>query len=126
MKMLSKNFSEEEMSCRCCGQLPEQGISAVLLEGLEQLRERVGKPIHISCAYRCPKHNAEVGGVPDSQHVDGAAADIYVDGMGVYELANICKEIFDGVGEYYQQEFVHVDMRDGGESTGTYLWDDQE
>lgn len=126
MSMLSKNFSEEEMSCRCCQTLPEQGISTTLLEGLEQLRERIGKPIHISCAYRCPKHNAEVGGVPDSQHVDGTAADIYVDDMGVYELANICKEIFDGIGEYYQQEFVHVDMRDGGKSTGTYLWDDQE
>lgn len=126
MSMLSKNFSEEEMSCRCCQTLPEQGISTTLLEGLEQLRERIGKPIHISCAYRCPKHNAEVGGVPNSQHVDGTAADIYVDGMGVYELANICKEIFDGIGEYYQQEFVHVDMRDGGKSTGTYLWDDQE
>ena len=72
--MLSKNFSEEEMSCRCCGQLPANGISPVLLEGLEQLRERIGKPIYISCAYRCPKHNAEVGGVPDSQHVDGTAA----------------------------------------------------
>lgn len=24
------------------------------------------------------------------------------------------------------QEFVHVDMRDNGNSTGVYLWDDQE
>ena len=38
----------------------------------------------------------------------------------------VCRQIFDGVGEYYGDEFVHVDMRDGGASTGVYLWDDQE
>jgi uncharacterized protein YcbK (DUF882 family) len=114
------------MSCHHCGQLPAGGISGVLLDGLERLRTIVGKPIYVTNAYRCPEHNAAVGGVSNSQHVQGTAADIYVDGMGVWELANICKQIFDGVGEYYGQEFVHVDMRDNGNSTGVYLWDDQE
>lgn len=124
--MLSEHFSESEMSCHHCGQLPADGISGVLLDGLERLRTIVGKPIYVTNAYRCPEHNAAVGGVSNSQHVHGTAADIYVDGMGVWELANICKQIFDGVGEYYGQEFVHVDMRDNGNSTGVYLWDDQE
>lgn len=124
--MLSEHFSESEMSCHHCGQLPAGGISGVLLDGLERLRTIVDKPIYVTNAYRCPEHNAAVGGVSNSQHVHGTAADIYVDGMGVWELANICKQIFDGVGEYYGQEFVHVDMRDNGNSTGVYLWDDQE
>ena len=124
--MLSEHFSESEMSCHHCGQLPAGGISGVLLDGLERLRTIVGKPIYVTNAYRCPEHNAAVGGVSNSPHVHGPAADIYVDGMGVWELANICKQIFDGVGEYYGQEFVHVDMRDNGNSTGVYLWDDQE
>ena len=124
--MLSEHFSESEMSCHHCGQLPAGGISGVLLDGLERLRTIVGKPIYVTNAYRCPEHNAAVGVVSNSQHVQGTAADIYVDGMGVWELANICKQIFDGVGEYYGQEFVHVDMRDNGNSTGVYLWDDQE
>lgn len=124
--MLSEHFSESEMSCHHCGQLPAGGINGVLLDGLERLRTIVGKPIYVTNAYRCPEHNAAVGGVSNSQHVQGTAADIYVDGMGVWELANICKQIFDGVGEYYGQEFVHVDMRDNGNSTGVYLWDDQE
>lgn len=124
--MLSEHFSKSEMSCHHCGQLPAGGISGVLLDGLERLRTIVGKPIYVTNAYRCPEHNAAVGGVSNSQHVHGTAADIYVDGMGVWELANICKQIFDGVGEYYGQEFVHVDMRDNGNSTGVYLWDDQE
>lgn len=124
--MLSEHFSESEMSCHCCGQLPEGGMSQKLLDGLEELRRKVGLPIHVTNGYRCPSHNAEVGGVSNSQHVQGCAADIYVDGVGVYELAVMCRQIFDGVGEYYGQEFVHVDMRDGGNSTGVYLWDDQE
>ena len=124
--MLSEHFSESEMSCHHCGQLPDGGISGVLLDGLERLRTIVGNAIYVTNAYRCPEHNAAVGGVSNSQHVHGTAADIYVDGMGVWELANICKQIFDGVGEYYGQEFVHVDMRDNGNSTGVYLWDDQE
>ena len=110
--MLSEHFSESEMSCHHCGQLPAGGISGVLLDGLERLRTIVGKPIYVTNAYRCPEHNAAVGGVSNSQHVHGTAAD--------------CKQIFDGVGEYYGQEFVHVDMRDNGNSTGVYLWDDQE
>lgn len=124
--MLSEHFSESEMSCNHCGQLPPNGISKVLLGGLEELRKRIGKPINVTNSYRCPTHNADVGGVPNSQHVEGTAADIYVDDMGVYELAIVCREIFDGVGEYYNQEFVHVDMRNNGNSTGVYRWDDQE
>jgi hypothetical protein len=36
---------------------------------------------------RCPKHNAEVGGKPNSWHAQAAAADIQVDGMTPAQLA---------------------------------------
>lgn len=121
--MLTEHFSEAEFACRCCGMLPTTGISMALLLGLERLRLRIGRPINISSGYRCPDHNRTVGGVWNSQHVKGTAADIYVDGMGVRELANICKQIFDGVGTYVSQGFVHVDMRAGGSVPGYYLWE---
>lgn len=124
--MLSAHFSKEEMSCRHCGQLPEGGISQALLNGLEELRSRLGKPINVTNSYRCPEHNAAVGGAYNSQHVLGTAADIWVDGMNVWDLYLACRQIFDGIGIYYGDQFVHVDMRDGGNSTGVYLWDDQE
>ena len=123
--MLRPHFSKEEMACKHCGALPPNGMSDMLMDGLEELRRRIGKPVIISSGYRCSVYNKEVGGVYNSQHVLGTGADIYVDGMGVYELAKICKEIFDGVGEYYQQGFVHVDMRANGEETGYYQWDDE-
>lgn len=121
--MLTEHFSESEFACRCCGQLPTAGISMALLLGLERLRARINQPIYISSGYRCPSHNRAVGGVWNSQHVRGTAADIYVDDMSVRELARICKQIFDSVGTYESQGFVHVDMREGGSVPGYYLWE---
>ena len=67
----------------------------------------------LSCCYRCPQHNAEVGGVPNSQHVYGRAADVLCpDGVSVDELAEIAEECgADGIGRYYDAQFVHVDTR---------------
>jgi uncharacterized protein YcbK (DUF882 family) len=71
---MSKYFSEAETQCHCgCGQ---NHVSPLLLEKLDQMREMIGGPVELSCAYRCPSHNAEVGGVPNSQHVMGTAADV--------------------------------------------------
>ena len=121
--MLSKHFSRAEMACKCCGELPENGISQALLDGLEKLRTAIGdKPINVTNAYRCQHHNQEVGGVRDSQHVLGKAADIWVEGYSSYRLGGICEEIFDGVGIYIDDDFVHVDMRDDGKSVGKYTW----
>lgn len=53
-------------------------IRALVLNVLEPLRLELGMPVHISSGYRCPELNREVGGTPDSQHVRGEAADIYV------------------------------------------------
>jgi len=43
---------------------------------LEPLRTAMGVPIHISSGYRCTALNRAVGGVSDSQHLTGEAADI--------------------------------------------------
>ena len=111
--MGSRYFSDQELACKCCGNLPEQGVDPRLLQVLDAIRERVGGPVEISCAYRCPSHNAEVGGVPNSQHVEGCAADVLCPGdMSVNELAQIAEDCgADGIGKYYDSLFVHVDTR---------------
>ena len=43
---------------------------------LDPIRERWGLPIRITSGYRCPELNDEVGGVEDSYHMEGCAADI--------------------------------------------------
>jgi len=114
---MSKYFSEEEMKCHCCGGLPENGIDPKLYELLDMIRVAVLKPVIVNCAYRCPSHNAEVGGVPNSQHIDGTGADISVDGVDEETVAQTAENclaemgIEGGVGRYPSQLFTHVDTR---------------
>jgi hypothetical protein len=61
---LSPHFSRKEFACRCCGRLQ---LDPRLLEALEALRRLAGTPVIIHAGYRCPGHNLEVGGVPNSE-----------------------------------------------------------
>ena len=47
---------------------------------LEPLREAMGEPIKIGSGYRCQQLNRAVGGVSNSQHLTGQAADLCIDG----------------------------------------------
>ena len=114
---MAKYFKDIELACkcrRCAGQVNTgpNGIDPKLYDLLDRIRERTGYPIYINSGYRCPEHNAEVGGVPDSQHVQGIAADIRSEMIGVERLAQIAEEEgADGIGIYNDEGFVHVDMR---------------
>ena len=75
-----KYFRKEEFLCRCgkC-EMPaevEANIVALVENVLDPAREKFGKPIIVNSGYRCPKHNTAVGGVANSQHTRGEAADI--------------------------------------------------
>lgn len=52
-----------------------------LVDLLDQIREYFGKPVVITSGYRTKSHNAAVGGVSNSQHTLGKAADIQVTGV---------------------------------------------
>lgn len=109
-EMLSENFSTDELECSCCHKLI---FDANLIRLLQRLRNYVNKPVNVTSGYRCEKHNDDVGGVKNSYHAQGKAADIYVDGMSVDDLAQLCILCgFMGVGLYRKQKFVHVDVRD--------------
>lgn len=47
---------------------------------LQPLREWWGQPIVIGSGYRCQRLNTAVGGVKNSQHMSGQAADLFLDG----------------------------------------------
>lgn len=44
---------------------------------LDPAREWLGEAIYVSSGYRCEQVNKAVSGVPNSQHCEGRAADIY-------------------------------------------------
>lgn len=47
----------------------------ILAMGLERVRALLGAAMHIDSGYRCPALNRAVGGVANSAHLDGYAAD---------------------------------------------------
>ncbi|MEG6616757.1 D-Ala-D-Ala carboxypeptidase family metallohydrolase [Peptococcaceae bacterium 1198_IL3148] len=105
---LSEHFSELEFACRCCGQVR---VNVKLITLLEQLRTRLGaRPIMVTSGYRCPKHNRAVGGVKNSQHLRGNAADIVILGVPPSQVAATATAIgFTWVGLY--PTFTHLDVR---------------
>ena len=112
---LSAHFDSSEFTCHHCGSIGN-GINPALIRELEKLRAIVKKPLHVNSGYRCPVHNAAVGGVPLSQHKLGNAADIAVpEGMSFEEFRRACNQCdFDAIGLYPDSWFIHLDVRDGG------------
>ena len=108
---LSEHFSKSELACHCCGQLKIEGG---LLAALEQLRTLAGKEIFVHDGYRCASHNQVVGGVTDSEHTRGMAADIAIPGLSLqqmYELALQVPAFLNGGIGVYDGGFLHVDIR---------------
>lgn len=55
-------------------------LTALAVAVLEPLRQWWGKEVKIGSGYRCPALNKAVGGVSNSQHMAGQAADLCIDG----------------------------------------------
>jgi len=83
-----------------------------LLGKLVKLRNVLERPVYITSGYRCPKYNQKIGGVVNSYHCIGLAADIKVGGINLIELLEICENIgFGGIGFYEKKDFLHLDVR---------------
>ena len=83
-----KWFKDGEFRCRCCGGLPPdacENIRALVEEVLDPVREVFGGPIVVNSGYRCERHNRDVGGVRNSQHLRGEAADIAPAGFKIQD-----------------------------------------
>jgi hypothetical protein len=108
---LSEHFSKAEFACHCCGELQ---IQTALIDALEQLRALAGKPIVVHDGYRCPAHNQEVGGVSDSEHTRGMAADISIPGLSLQQMFEFALQVptflNGGIGAY-DGSFLHLDTR---------------
>lgn len=103
MGTISKNFSYAEFEASDTAKKKgivnvittfeiRDAVKALTLAVLQPLRDLYGKPMEINSGYRCPRLNAEVGGVPSSQHVKGEAADIKTGNQTEsYRLARIAK-----------------------------------
>lgn len=119
---LSKNFNSNEFDCKCKRATCKQTlIDMEHVTNMQILRDRVNKRIIQNCAYRCNEHNDEVGGVSGSQHPQGFASDIGIEGMTPDEVADVAEPIFNGLGRY--DTFTHVDSRALGQKGAKARWD---
>lgn len=110
---LTENFNLKEFQCKCGCETVK--VSSELVNKLQVLRTKVGKPLVITSGFRCEKHNKAVGGVDSSYHTKGMAADVACpSGYTVEKFARMCQDVgFTGVGAYPDKNFVHVDVRPG-------------
>lgn len=107
---LTQNFRVKEFVCSD-GSDPIF-ISPELVSVLQNIRAHFGKPVTITSAYRTPAHNKKVGGVTDSMHLYGAAADITVKDISPEQVAQYAEKLLTGkggIGVY--KTFVHIDVR---------------
>lgn len=103
---LFKHFKIDEFDCSCCG---KNWVNPALIKELDKVRTELGLPIKVVSGYRCPAHNKAVGGVKDSQHVLGQAADITCSDLE--KLWEILPKYFQAIGDGRAKGFIHVDRR---------------
>lgn len=115
---LTKNFNLDEFHCKDGTSVPNSLLENVieLANNLQILREKVDCPLHINSGYRSPEYNVKIGGVKNSQHTQGKAADITCRDYTPDELATIIETMIatgqmkeGGVGRY--KGFTHYDIR---------------
>ena len=115
---LTKHFNLSEFESKDGARMPlnvKQNIQK-LAENLEYLRTFLDYPILINSAYRSPEHNKAIGGVRNSQHISGLAADVRTTVYTPKQLYKVIEELIitghmdeGGLGLY--DTFVHYDIR---------------
>ena len=90
MTRISKNFTLEELTASATakargirnqpGQTEVVNLCGLVHNVLQPLRTAMGQEIKIGSGYRCTALNRAVGGVSNSQHMKGEAADLCIDG----------------------------------------------
>lgn len=96
--------NEEDVLCH---------IELLVTKLLDPIRDFVAEPIIITSGYRSERVNKAVGGVPNSQHRKGQAADFVIPSIENPLRADLFWEIserfdFDQLIYYKKQGFMHI------------------
>lgn len=108
MGNLTKNFSRKEFACPCCG---KDSINMKLVETVQAIRDAVGAPVIVTSGVRCATRNKDVGGVGNSSHLTGYAADIRTEGWSKAKLGALIKQLH-GAGKLPYLKYCYL-IKDG-------------
>jgi hypothetical protein len=101
------SFSPREIACKGTGSIL---INENALDKLQALRNRLGKPLILTSAYRSPEHNKRVGGAKGSKHMEGIAFDVRMENHDPHEFEAAARAVgFTGFGYYPKSGFLHID-----------------
>ena len=110
-KQITPHFKVREFACSDGSDVVF--VAPSLVDILEAIRVHFGRPVTVTSGYRTVSYNAGLkNSSKKSQHCNGLAADIQVEGHTPLEVYNYtCSLLGDhgGVGIY--NTFVHVDVR---------------
>lgn len=98
-------FDREEFRCQCggkyCNGFPVEPQEKTV-RTVNEIRRRLGVPVEIVTAggsgVRCPVYNANVGGVANSNHLGGNAADLHSE-KSPEEMARVAEDVMGNTGE---------------------------
>jgi len=85
---------------------------------LDEIRQAWGKPLRVTSAFRCTELNKAVGGVNNSHHKLGLAADIQPQDMKDFEAF---KKFIAGYFENYSGEFSQCILEKSGKSEWVHV-----
>lgn len=92
---------------------------------LNMIREELGDTVFVNSLFRNPQHNYDAGGSSTSQHLRGAAADIW-SRAGLAPLLNAVQKVQERtqmIGQvivYNQKNIIHVGLSDDSERSFPY------
>ena len=94
---LTKNFKKEEFDSKDGAEMPKDVLENIklLAKYVQIIRNEAGVPLVINSGYRSPQHNAKVGGVKNSYHVQGKASDLNPKGITPKQLYDFYYEVLE-------------------------------
>lgn len=105
------SFSRREFRCNGKHNCGCDNIDAGTLTILQSVRDHFGVPVEVTSGHRCEAHNRAVGGVSNSQHLHGRAADIKVKGVAPRLVFGYIRREFPSASVAAYATFTHVDTR---------------
>ena len=103
-----------------------RNINLLVAYVLDPLRDALHTPIIITSGYRNQQVNKLVGGVNNSQHISGCAADFHVQGFTSSMMRNVFLYIYDNIDfdqliYYRNKNIIHVSYVENGNRHEAFL-----